>query len=179
MDESHSLRGIDAEASLDGLTALYNEQVVDVYGFVFRRCGGDVGLAEDITQEVFVGAARHFRAAGQVPLPAWLFQVARSRLIDHWRAEARKERKLRLLSGGRSDSLTGDPAEAVVSGRRVLAALGELPTTQAAALVLRYVEGSSTKEVAGTLKRSVKATESLLARARRNLESTYREQEGE
>lgn len=179
MDESHSLRGIDAEASLAGLTALYNHQVVAVYGFVFRRCGGDVALAEDITQDTFVAAARHFRLNADVPSPAWLYQVARSRLIDHWRAAARKERKVRLVTGGRSEEPASDPAEAIVSGRRVVAALGELPATQHAALVLRYLEGYSTKEVATTLNRSVKATESLLARARRNLESIYREQDGE
>jgi RNA polymerase sigma-70 factor (ECF subfamily) len=179
MDESHSLRGIDAEASLAGLTALYNDQVVQVYGFVFRRCGGDVGLAEDITQETFVAAARHFRRAADVPSPAWLYQVARSRLIDHWRAEARKERKMRLVSSGRNDEPSSDPAESIVSGDRVMTALGELPTNQHAALVLRYLDGYSTKDVARALKRSVKATESLLARARQNLESTYREHDGE
>jgi RNA polymerase sigma-70 factor (ECF subfamily) len=179
MDESQSLRDIDAETSLNGLTSLYEGQVVAVYGFVFRRCGGDVGLAEDITQEVFVGAARHVRIAAEVPSPAWLYQVARSRLIDHWRAEARKEHKLRLFSGGRLDGPTSDPAEATVSGHRVVTALGELPATQAAALVLRYVEGYSTKDVAANLNRSVKATESLLARARQNLESVYREHPGE
>ena len=179
MDESHSLRGIDAEASLAGLTALYNDQVVQVYGFVFRRCGGDVGLAEDITQETFVAAARHFRQEIDVPSPSWLYQVARSRLIDHWRAEARKERKMRLVSGGQSNEPSSDPAEGIVSGGRVMAALGELPTNQRAALVLRYLDGYSTKDVARMLKRSVKATESLLARARQNLESTYRGQDGE
>jgi DNA-directed RNA polymerase specialized sigma24 family protein len=60
-----------------------------------------------------------------------------------------------------------------------MTALGELPTNQHAALVLRYLDGYSTKDVARALKRSVKATESLLARARRNLESTYRGQDGE
>lgn len=157
MDETHSLRSHDAEASLAGLTALYSHQVVDVYRFVYRRCGGDVVLAEDITQDVFVAAARHFRNNGDVPTPAWLYQVARSRLVDHWRAKARKERKMRLVTGGRSDEPSEDPAEAIVSGSRVVAALGELPATQHAALVLRYVEGYSTKDVATTLHRSLKA----------------------
>ncbi|MGI9606213.1 MAG: RNA polymerase sigma factor [Acidimicrobiales bacterium] len=179
MDESHVSRGADADASLDGLTALYASQVVDVYGFVFRRCGGDVGLAEDITQETFVAAARHFRLNADVPSPAWLYQVARSRLIDHWRAEARKERKVRLVAGGRATQPASDPADVIVSGRRVVAALSELPATQHAALVLRYLDGYTTKDVATTLNRSVKATESLLARARRNLEAVYQEQDGE
>lgn len=179
MDESHALTDDVADASSDGLLALYHAQIRDVYGFVFRRCGGDVRLAEDITQDIFVAAARQTRSTSVVPPPAWLYQTGRNRLIDHWRRQARTEKKLRLVAGGRSDAPTEDPAEAVVSGRRVAAALGELPTAQQAALLLRYLEGYSTKEVAEALDRSLKATESLLARARQRLEKTYGEQDYE
>ena len=60
MGESHIARPVDAGASVDGLLALYDEQVDDVYGFVLRRCG-DVELAEDIGPEAFVAAACRFR----------------------------------------------------------------------------------------------------------------------
>ena len=60
-----------------------------------------------------------------------------------------------------------------------MAALGGVPATQRAALVLRYVDDCTVGQIAETLGRSVRATESLLARARRNLELEYREQDGE
>lgn len=101
------------------------------------------------------------------------------RLVDHWRAEARKERKLRLASGGRPNQEAADVADAVVSGDRVMAALAELPASQQAAFVLHHLDGCSSREVAELMGRSVKATESLLARARQNLASTYRGQDHE
>jgi RNA polymerase sigma-70 factor (ECF subfamily) len=164
------------KGTLDDLVALYDSQIGDVYNFVLRRCGANVGLAEDIAQETFLAAARHFRRSANVANPAWLYQVARRRLVDRWKAEARKERKLRLASGGRPDVETADVADAVVSGDRVMAALAELPASQQAAFVLHHLDGCSTREVAEMMRRSVKATESLLARARQNLAATYREQ---
>ena len=44
-----------------------------------------------------------------------------------------------------------------------------LPGDQRTALALRYVEGMAVVEVASAMGRSVRATESLLARARRAL----------
>jgi len=48
----------------------------------------------------------------------------------------------------------------------VLEVLARLPANYARALVLRYADGCSVDEVAQTLKRSYKSTESLLHRAR-------------
>ena len=99
MGESRAVAPADAAASVDDLLSLYDEQIDGLYAFVFRRCG-DVELAEDLAQEAFLAAARRFRETAVVPSAGWLYRVARSRLIDHWRREARGSRKLRLLSGG-------------------------------------------------------------------------------
>ena len=178
MGESHMMRTVDAGASDVELLALYDAQVRNIYAFALRRCG-NVELAEDLTQDTFVAAARHFRDTAEVPPRAWLYQVTRNRLIDHWRREARRARKLRLLSADGSDAAQLDPAETVVDGQRVMNALDQLPINQRAVLILRYLDDYSVSKVAETLGRSTKATESLLARARRSLELNYGERDGE
>jgi RNA polymerase sigma-70 factor (ECF subfamily) len=70
------------------LLALFDSHVRDLYSFLFRRCG-NAALAEDLTQEVFVEAARRSHVSVEVPTRAWLYQFARHRLIDHWRRESR------------------------------------------------------------------------------------------
>ena len=162
--------------SVGGLISLYDSQVGEVYAFVMRRCGADRGLAEDITQEVFVAAARHFQLTAEVVGPGWLYAVSRRRLVDHWRSEERKERRIRLLRGGGDGSDSADLAEGVVSGDQVARALGDLPSAQQAAFALRYLDGYSTAEIAEQTGRSLKATESLLARARQGLAAMYQEQ---
>lgn len=172
MGESDLERRQDLGAAAASLLALYDTHFDAVYGFLVKRCGS-VELAEDFVQEVFVAAAQRAND-GEVPAPAWLYSVARSRLVDHWRREARRERKLRVV-GARSGLDHEDIAETVVSGERVLAALSSVPTDQRAALSMRYLDGRSVKEIAETIGRSVRATESLLVRARHNLERAYDE----
>jgi RNA polymerase sigma-70 factor (ECF subfamily) len=177
MGEASSIPEVTVQGTLDDVVRLYESQIGNIYNFVLRRCGADVVLAEDLTQETFLAAARHFRSTAEVPRASWLYEVARRRLVDHWRSETRKERNLRLFTGGRIDSQDPDLAEAIVSGHRVAAALGTLPASQQAAFALHHLDGYSTREVAEAIGRSVKATESLLARARSNLASTYKEQD--
>ena len=62
-----------------------------------------------------------------------------------------------------------EPDWSLVEGGIALDGLAQLPAAQRAALVFRYVDDLSTAEVAELLDRSVAATESLLARARREL----------
>ena len=73
MGDAHEVRGIGGEVRIEDLLVLYDGQVRDVHAFVLRRCG-DVSLAEDLTQEVFVAAATRFPsspAATTTRPPTW------------------------------------------------------------------------------------------------------------
>jgi RNA polymerase sigma-70 factor (ECF subfamily) len=162
---------------------LYAESLPHVYGFLLRRCGKDV--AEDLTQEVYVDLARRARRGGDLAglTTGWLISVARSRLIDHIRAEQRRTRKLRLAwSAAEPEQRAGI---AVPSGQDIVdldasteRALGALSTTERCALVLHHVDGMSVADVAGSMGRSMRATESLLARARRKFRAAFQEVTG-
>ena len=82
MSESGLNPEVADKGTLDDLTALYDSQIGDIYNFVLRRCGANVSLAEDIAGEIFLAAARHFRLSSEVPNAAWLYHVARRRLVD-------------------------------------------------------------------------------------------------
>jgi RNA polymerase sigma-70 factor (ECF subfamily) len=75
-----------------GCVALYERTVTDVYSYLASRVG-DWAAAEDLTHDVFVAGARH-AAAGEVVDLAWLIGVARHKLVDHWRAQARHDGNL-------------------------------------------------------------------------------------
>ena len=153
-----------------GFVDLYERTVVDVYSYLASRTG-DRGVAEELTQDVFVAGARRV-AAGDVVDVAWLIGVARHKLVDHWRSLAREDRMLALVDTSEwsrpvEDSVAIDPGLAGV----VLAALNP---TYRAALVLRHVDGLSVRAVADHLGRTVEATEQVLSRARAAFRTKYR-----
>lgn len=152
----------------------YDAALPRVYGFVHARAGGDAELAEDITAQAFFEA---IRARGSYdgrsdPL-TWICSIARNRLIDHYRTEARdRARHLRLVV----TELTADPQapwDHVDDRDVVIASLAALPAIERTALTLRYLDGFSVRETGRLLGRSEAATESLLGRARERVRAAY------
>jgi RNA polymerase sigma-70 factor, ECF subfamily len=157
----------------EALLDLYDEALPQVYGYLIRRCG-DEGVAEDLTSETFMAAVDGLQR-GRIPdlSVAWLVGVARHKLVDHWRAKEREERKLALVE---SEGSTADPVDEwdvhldAVVAHSVLARLGP---HHRAALTLRYLDGLPVPEVAGHLGRTIHATEALLVRARAAFRKDY------
>ncbi len=164
----------DAAADdVETLLVVYDRELPEVYGDLLHRCG-DATLAEDLTSEVFLAAVRLVRDGSRHDLTvAWLIAVARNKLVDHWRRRTREETKLRLLQADPppSDTISLD----CLDEGRALATLRRLPAQYQAALTLRYVDGLPVREVALTLGRTLHASESLLARARKAFRQLYLE----
>ena len=75
-------RAGDAEAFAE----LYRRYLTPVYRFIYRRVGGDVGAAEDLTSQVFLEVLHGlsgYRERGQ--FVAWVFTITRRRLADRYR----------------------------------------------------------------------------------------------
>lgn len=167
----HLERSIGDRPGLHDLLAVLDAELGNVYTFILRRCG-DRALAEDLTSDVILRAVRETKRARSVVTPAWLTTVARNRLVDHWRSKAREDRRLGLAwSNPDSDEWADDgtPLEPEVVNQ----AMRRLPPDHQAVLSLRYLDDLSVPEVAAALGRSVHATESLLARARRAFRTSY------
>lgn len=65
-----------------------------LHGFLLKRCGARA-LADDLLQEVFLRAQeRHHQLQQPEKARAWLFQVARNALHDHYRVQQRQQRHL-------------------------------------------------------------------------------------
>lgn len=151
--------------------SLYGRLLPIVYGYFLRRVGGDVALAEDLTQETFLAAVRGLPAAIESP-EAWMMTVARRRFIDHLR---RKQRRPRIVSDRVDLRQEGFPPDWSDDERRISIALARLKPSHRLVLVLHHVDGEPVSTVAETLGRSVAAVESLLARARRSLRTAFGE----
>lgn len=159
---------IETASARQALETLYERESPAVFGYLVVRCGSR-SIAEDLTTEVFVEAARR-AAEGRVAelSGGWLMTVAKRRLIDHWRRADRERRRLERLQRERS---VASPLHE--DDGRVLAALDSLPQRQRLALTLRYLDDHSVAEVAELMNVEYRAAESLLARARRSFEHAF------
>lgn len=144
----------------------YDATLPRVYRYLAARCGGDDALAEELTQQTFVQALRHrHRFDGRSDVVTWLCAIARNRLVDHHRRQGRDARRQEQLAF--EEGHGADAAWRALEARdAVQAAVARLPTEQRLALLFRYLDGLSVRDIAAALGRSEKATESLLSRAR-------------
>jgi RNA polymerase sigma factor (sigma-70 family) len=143
-------------------------------GNFIRRRVPDASEAEDIMQDVFY----EFVAAYRLPEPieqagAWLFRVARNRIIDRFRKK--KEEPLPEVSGEADEGTwldevlpSEDAGPEAAYARAVLleelyAALAELPEEQRAVFIAHELDGCSFKELAAE---SGMGVNTLLARKR-------------
>lgn len=154
------------------ITALYERHAVEVYRYVHRRCR-DQALAEDVTQDAFLAAVRHLD--GPEVTVGWLLRVARNRLVDVLRRQARYEGKLQLV--GTRTEVTDVQGE-VADRLQMTAALEQLRLEHRIVLMLHYVDGLTVAALAAEVDRTPKAVEALLTRARRALRAELERSDG-
>lgn len=156
------------------LLELYDVALPHVYGYLLTRCGRKA-LAEDLTAETFLAAVHAVREENPPTLSVpWVIGVARHKLADHWRRQARDERSLRALVDDAPPP--EDPWDVQLDLVRARETLERLGPHHRAALTLRYLDDLPVPRVAALLERTVHATEALLVRARTAFRRAYGEE---
>jgi RNA polymerase sigma-70 factor, ECF subfamily len=160
---------------------LYRAHLRDVYSYAFYRIGNHHD-AEDITEQTFLQAYRHFERAQREsdgrPLRPWLIRIAHNLAANYYRDRSRKPQT--HLDDAAILSAPLD-TERVVEGREevkeVLAGVSKLPDDRREALIMRFALDMDNREIARALGRSEGATKVLIHRAIRQLEQGLDEKE--
>ena len=158
----------DPDVGFDAVLAAAQLGVDSAVAVLYRRFNpalvrylgaGDAAVAEDLAAEVWLAAAPKLPAfcGGEAEFRAWLFTIARRRLIDHGRRVARH--RSRTAGVAQLDrTVEPDPSDAVTEGLSARAAVARLvaglPSDQAEVLLLRVVGGLDVTEVAAIMGRS-------------------------
>ncbi|HEY4218940.1 MAG TPA: sigma-70 family RNA polymerase sigma factor [Gemmatimonadaceae bacterium] len=153
--------------SEDDIRTTYRATVDDLFDFVARRCRGDRGLAEDITQETWLRAIDDWERNGLPDRPAaWLARVA-SRLLSNHRRHEEVER----ITDDDPDTVADeeDRAERREQRSMVQRALDRLPTAQARLLETFHFDRRPVNEIAANTGLTTRAVEGRLRRARARL----------
>lgn len=137
---------------------------------------GDLGLAEDVTQDAVVDALRAWERDGVPESPgAWLTAAAKRRVIDAWRRRGRLDdrylamaRELDEASDDRWEPIDDDVLRLVFTACHPV-----LSRESQIALTLRVVAGLSTEEIARMLLTSVPTVQARITRAKKSLAAAH------
>jgi len=172
---------------VDGLRARDEaaaREVLDLYGASMLRIAAAVvrsqALAEDVVQETWLAVLKGIhRFQRRSSLRTWIFRI----LLNKARTQAARERRLtrfsELPAGDPVRASAGDDPEAWALAAESLSvareAIGTLPPTQSAVIVLRDLQGWPAEEVSEVLRLSRGNQRVLLHRARCRIRSTLDE----
>jgi len=134
----------------DAFARLYDAHIDEVFRFIFYRVH-DQQTAEDLTSQVFLKAWDNlsgYELRGR-PFKAWLLQIARNSVIDHYRT--RKDivpLEPNAMSRPDPGANVSRQVEQRLQGEWLRAKLEHLTEDQRDVLILKFIHGLSTKEVA-------------------------------
>ncbi|MDQ2621468.1 MAG: RNA polymerase sigma factor [Actinomycetota bacterium] len=171
---------LETKADVDrGFEQLYRDHLRDVYSYAYYRIGNHHD-AEDLTEQTFLQAYRHYARARREsdgrPLRPWLIRIAHNLAANYHRDRSRKpQTPLESIEPPAARHTT----EAVVEGREELRAVMEhlqkLPDERREALVMRFALGMDNREIARAMGKSDGATKVLLHRAIKQLQELLEE----
>ena len=166
------------QAAFRMLVEQYQTRVVNTcYGFLKNRQD-----AEDTAQEVFVEVFRSIHDfRGDSQLSTWIYRIAVTKSLNVIRTMNRKKRigffrqaigleEVMDEAKAPDDSKPDIQLEDQERLEILLQSIGKLPENQRVALTLHRLEGFTHEEVAEILQTSVPSVESLIFRAKKNLE---------
>ena len=148
-DAALAIRASRGESAAFGL--LYDRHVAAIYRYVYYRVRDDAE-AEDLTSDVFIRALKAMpRYEPRQAFLAWLYRIARNAVIDRARKGNRQVSFEDALEHPGADRIVEPDAEILAhsDSDTLRAALPKLTPLQQEVVVLRFLEGYSTLEIAG------------------------------
>lgn len=179
MTDKELIKGVIAKdrAAVTSLVETYQKKVIKTaYYFL-----GNMEDAEDLSQDIFleiVNSMERFRQSSA--LSTWIYRITVNRSLNALKRNKRGQIFLRIESVFGLMDKEGNPMEEIKTGdytvtaeenrKLVRAAIDSLPEKQRTAFILHKHEELSYKEIAEVMERSISSVESLIHRAKMNLQ---------
>lgn len=174
LEDEKKIIGRAKSGEKDAFGSLYDHYQPQIYRFVLLKIG-DKAEAEDITHQVFLSAYENvggYRESGN-PFGSWLYEIARNRVIDHYRLAKADfplpdgDSEIFAVPAGLPDAV-----DEHFNLEKVRGALMTLRPEYQDVIIMRFVEELSLEETAVNLEKTVGAVKLLQHRAIQALRST-------
>jgi RNA polymerase sigma factor (sigma-70 family) len=147
---------------------LYRRHRNRVHGIIWRLCGGDSALAEDMLQEAFVRAWTKLDSfRGDSRFATWLYRLAVNVALSDRRIRVRRLERETALEGRAERMATGAKDVYADKNMDLEQAIAKLPERARTVLVLFDIEGYSHAEIAEIADMAVGSSKAQLHRARK------------
>lgn len=165
---------------------IYTQYVDEIYQYVFLRTGLNAGIAEDLTQDIFLDVFKGLsRFKGLSSERTWVYKITRNKVNDFYRKHYRQGLESTHLEDDRTAEI-GDPkqdlddlVEKTFESACIIDCLNQLPEHYKLVLLLKYIDARSVKEIATITDKSPKAIENILLRAKAGFIKAYQTQQAE
>ena len=157
---------------------------MDQYGsLVFSVCikiTGDYFLAEDITQETFLAAYRHYQEFDGKNEKAWISRIAANRSIDALKKADRRSIPTPEEEMPERESGSPDPQKTVETKDIVLKvkeACSSLPESYREISIMYFISGLSSAEISEKTGLNLSTVQTRIRRAREMLKKSVRKED--
>lgn len=171
-------KNADKEAVLHEIMDLYSKTVfLLAYSFV-----KDKGMAEDISQEVFIRCYKHLeKYRAEASLKSWIYRITINTSKDF--LKKRSNRLLTLGSRFFDNDISSESSEDIYirhsENEELLRKVLSLPIKYREVIVLHYFWDQKVEEMAELLDVNANTVKTRLARGRSKLKNQYFEKKGE
>jgi len=159
------------EGDQDAFACLYDTYIERIYRYVYFRVA-DEDVAEDITSQVFLKSWEKLASfqVGPTPFIAWLYRIAHNAVIDYYRTRKVSVpfEQATAAEIGRTDGID-DKLDRQFERQQLRIAMAQLTDEQQQVLILKFIGGFSTCQIAQQLGKQQGAIRALQMRALQGL----------
>jgi len=167
-DEDGELVKLARTGHVPAFESLYRRHRDRIYGLLWRLCGGDSGLAEDLLQEAFVRAWQKLDSfRGESRFGTWLHRLSANVALSDRRTRMRRVRHEAPFDEAAENAAPGSRDVFAPQRSDLERAIARLPQRARTVLVLYDIEGYAHAEIAAMTGMAVGSSKAQLHRARR------------
>jgi RNA polymerase sigma factor (sigma-70 family) len=169
MDDAQLMQAY-AGGNADAFEVLYGRHKRALLQYMINSCGSE-SIASEMFQDVWLRVVNgRDTYQPQSPFNAWLFRIARHRLIDHYRTQGRAPKMENIDDENQKNifqlalsPLTPEQLASINQRENELYnALQQLPDVQREAILLRHIAGMSIAEIAMVVETGTETIKSRL-----------------